>query len=74
MRSECSDLTEDLAYRELEAVLLQAIQLLPAKERLILQLHFYENLRPQDIAGILKMSVNAPEKNCQKSFRTSNSV
>ena len=57
--SDFPDLAESLVSREQEASLHQAIELLPARDRLILQLSFRENLPPQDIAGILKMSVNA---------------
>ena len=59
IRSTCPDLAESLVSRQREASLLQAIQSLPPRDRLILQLSFRENLPPQDIAGTLKMSVNA---------------
>ena len=59
IRSDFPDLVETLANREQEASLQNAIELLPPRDRLILQLSFRENLPPQDIAGILKMSVNA---------------
>lgn len=59
IRSDFPDLAESLVSREQEASLYHAIELLPARDRLILQLSLCENLPPQDIAGILKMSVNA---------------
>jgi len=59
IRSDFPDLAENLASREQQASLLEAIRSLSPRDRLILQLSFHENLPPQDIAGILKMTVNA---------------
>jgi RNA polymerase sigma factor (sigma-70 family) len=57
--SDYPDIAETLVSREQEVSFQEAIQLLPPRDRAILQLCFRENLPPQDIAGILKMSVNA---------------
>ena len=56
---EDREATDPLISEEEERRLSQAIQALPPRDRILIELCFHRNLSPQDIAGLLKISVNA---------------
>ena len=53
------DPSATLISREEEKLLAQAIEKMPPRDQPYVELCFRQGLSPQDIAGILKMSVNA---------------
>ena len=54
-----SDPSAVFVEREEEEAVSRAIEGLPSRDQLFVELCFRRNLPPQDVAGILKMSVNA---------------
>jgi RNA polymerase sigma factor (sigma-70 family) len=53
------DLSESLIDEEQERLLNQAIQTLPPRDRILIDLVYRQSLPPEEIAAILKISVNA---------------
>ena len=59
LASDQADTTDTMIAREQEISLAQAIEKLSPREKLIVQLSFQQNLPPDEIAGMLKISVGA---------------
>lgn len=59
LASDAPGAPEIMAELEQDALLARAIQSLPARDRMIIELTYHQALPPQEIAAILKISVGA---------------
>jgi len=52
------DISDELEKKQIKALIVDALQKLPEKERLVLALHYYEGLSLTEIAGIMELSTS----------------
>jgi len=52
------DISDELEKKQIKVLIVDALQKLPEKERLVLALHYYEGLSLTEIAGIMELSTS----------------